>query len=166
MARKKYIKNSRLETTLTNYGNDMKALTNIKPQQFDINTVGTMIISTPNRKWNAAQAIVNATVAKKNAELNLKKIKAIKMLNASNTDLKVKLSNADDRKAYVDNDADVQAAEIELINAEAEFTAAKLGYDCLDDLFTAGKKIMDWLNEQERATQQYNRYIKEGEQRS
>lgn len=162
MARKKYLKNTRLQNTLDSYATDLKALITVKPKQFDIATVATMITSTPPRKWNAAQAIVNATVEKKQCETELKKLKAVKMLEASSATKKGTLSNADDRRAYVDNDVDVQAAEIELINAEAELTAAKLGYECLDDLFTAGKKIMDWLSEQDRAQKQFERYSSEG----
>jgi len=58
----KKLKETRLQTTLNNYAKDLKALSTIKPKQFDILTVATMISSTPQRKWNAAQAIVNATV--------------------------------------------------------------------------------------------------------
>lgn len=159
---KKYLKDTRLKKTLDAYANDLNSLVNIKPKQFDIGTIATMITSTPNRKWNAAQCIVNATVQKKQLESTIKRLKAVRMLEASSSAKKDKLSNADDRKAYVDNDPEVQATEIELINADAELTAAKLGYECLDDLFTAGKKIMEYLVEQEKATKQYNRYVQEG----
>lgn len=162
----KKLKETRLQTTLNAYAKDLKALSTIKPKQFDILTVATMISSTPQRKWNAAQAIVNATVEKKECEGRLKVLKATKMLEASSAAKKGKLSNADDRKAYVDNDKAVQAAEIDLINAEAELAAAKLGYECLDDLFTAGKKIMDWLSEQERATKQYDQYVAQARRHS
>ena len=162
MARTKYLKNTRLKTTLSGYAKDLDELINIKPKQFDIATIATMITETPPRKWRAAQAIVDATVEKKQWESDLKRLRAIRMLEASSVDKKYKLSNADDRKAYVDNDSEVQAAEIELINAEANLTAAKLGYECLDDLFTAGKKIMDYLIDQEKATKQYDRFVNEG----
>lgn len=162
MSRQKYLKNTRLQHTLDGYAADLKAITTIKPKQFDINTVATMISATPSRKWNAAQAVVTATLHKKELEAELKKLKAMKMLEASQATKKGRLSNADDRKAFVDNDVEVQVVEVDLINAEAELTAAKLGYECLDDIFTSGKKIMDWLSEQERATRQYNNFVNEG----
>jgi hypothetical protein len=166
MARSKYLKNTRLQNTLDSYAQDLKDLAATKPQQFDILTVSTTITKLPPRKWNAAQAVVNATVEKKECESKLKRVRAVKMLEASKTDKKTRLSNADDRKAFVDNDPAVQAAEVDLINAEAELTAARMAWECLDDMFTGYKKIMDFLVDQERATKQYNRFVDEGRQRS
>ena len=40
--------------------------------------------------------------------------------------------------------------------------AAKLAYECLDDLFTAGKKIIDWLSDQDKAQQDYAKYYNAG----
>lgn len=153
---------SDLKTTLDEYAKDLKALTGIKPQQFDIVQVSSMIRAIPERKWNAAQAIVDATVTKKTADGNLKAIKATRLLEASRGKEATGLSNAQDRSAWVDSQPEIQEAELEVINSEATLLAAKLGYECLDDLFTAGKKIMDYLVEQEKATKQYNRFVDEG----
>lgn len=158
---------SKLATTelkgiLDNYDRDITALVKIKPQQFDIVAISTMIRETPQRKWNAAQGIVNATIYKKDADNKLKVAKAVEMLKASKNRETSGLSNVDDRKAHVDSLPDIQSAEIDAINAEAELLAAKLAYECLDDLFTAGKKIMEYLVSQERATNQYNRFVDEG----
>lgn len=150
-----------LKTTLDEYAKDLKALTAIKPTMFDVNQVATMISSIPTRKWNAAQAYVEATLDKKVCEQNLKAVRAVKMLLANKMKEQNKLSNAEDRKAFVDNDEEVQAAEIAVINAEANQLAAKLGHECLDDLFTAGKRIMQYLMEQERSTQEYARFDNE-----
>lgn len=148
-----------VKETLNTFGSDIKSLVNIKPQQFDIVTIATMVRSTPERKWNAAQSVVNNTILKKSMEQKYKTLKAQKMMLAKNNET---LKAAPDRTAWVENQEDVQQAEIALINADAELQAAKLGYECLDDLFTAGKKIMDYLVEQEKATQQYNRFVDEG----
>jgi len=158
MARARYVKNKGLQKTLATYAKDMSEMTHIKPKQFEIGAVANMITSLPERKWNAAQAIVSATDEKKNLEQQLKAKKASLMLEASHSGMKTQLSNADDRKAYVDNNEDVQSLEVDLINAEANMLAAKLGYECLDSLFTSGKKIMDWLGEQEKATRDYSKY--------
>jgi hypothetical protein len=162
MARTKYLKNTRLQQTLDNYAKDLNELVTIKPISFDIPTVATMVRQTPQRKWNAAQAIVNATIEKKQCESHVKRLRAMKMLEASHHTKKGRLSNADDRKAFVDADEKVIAAEIDLINADATLTAARMGYDCLTDLYEAGKKIMNWLIEEDKATRDYNRFVDEG----
>jgi hypothetical protein len=148
-----------LKATLAEYDKDLKDLVNIKPVQFDTARIATMITSTPPRKWHAAQGVVDATVRKKQAEQTLKAIKAKNMLVARNN---TALTAATDRTAWVDSRPEVQAAEIDVINADADLTAARLAYECLDDLFTAGKKIMDYLNAQDRATRQYNKFVDEG----
>lgn len=153
---------SELDKILEQYENDIRELTNIKPQQFDILKISTMITRIPQRKWNAAQSVVNGTISKKTAEKNAKTIRATKMLSASRMKTQKGLSSAEDRRAFVDNDEEVQAADLTVIEAEAELLAAKLGYECLDDLFTAGKKIMDYLTEQDKAQRQYDRFVDEG----
>ena len=161
MAKNKY-GNPRLKAKLDGYKHTIEGLVYIKPKQFETVRVATMISATPARKWKAAQAVVDATMAKKEADNALKVLRATKMLEASNGRDAKGLTNAEDRKAYVDNDARVQQAEIDAINTDAELLAAKLAYECLDDLFTAGKKIMDWLAEQDRAQKQYDRFANEG----
>lgn len=151
-----------LKGILDSYDKDMSDLVKIKPQQFDIVRISTMIRETPQRKWNAAQGVVNATILKKDADNKLKVLRASKMLEANGLKDKDNLSSADDRKAYVDNHPEVHDAEIHAINCEAELLAAKLAYECLDDLFTAGKKIMEYLTNQERAERQYDRFVSEG----
>lgn len=148
-----------LQTMLDLYQKDINELVKIEPKQFDVLRIANMVSSVPPRKWNAAQGVVNATIAKKAADQTLKKVRAKKMLMARNDQ---SLKAAPDRTAWVDSQADVETAEIDVINADAELTAAKLAYECLDDLFTAGKKIMDYLVKTEEATRQYNRYAEEG----
>lgn len=138
------------------YKLDIKKLINIEPKQFEVAQVAHMVTAIPERKWNSAQAVVNGTIAFKNAKNNLKTVKAKKQLEANAN--KERFSSADDRKAYSETHVDTQRAEIELIDAEAELLSAKLAYECLDDLFTAGKKIMDYLGRQEQATREYERY--------
>lgn len=161
MAQPNKLKKSELQAVLDEYDKDMKALVSIKPTQFDTLTIASMTRAIPERKWNAAQAVVNGTKLKKEADNRLKVIKATKQLEASHNKDKNGLTAAEDRKAFVDNHEDVKAAEIDCINADAQLMAAKLAYECLDDLFTAGKKIMDWLTDADRATRQYDRFNNE-----
>lgn len=151
-----------LKETLDNYGKDLKALINIKPKQFETLQVATMITNLPERKWNAAQAVVNNTIFKKDADSKLKVIRATMGFRASNQKTALGLSSASDRSAWVDTQKEVQEAEIESINADAELLSSKLAYECLDDLFTAGKRIMNYLIEQEKQTKEYGRYADEG----
>lgn len=154
--------NSELQQTLQGYSDDIKGLINIKPKQFDIMTISTMISSLPERKWNAAQAVVNNTIAKKASDNTLKVAKAKATLVASTNKIELGLSSADDRRGWVDSQTDVQQAEIDSINAEAELIAAKLAYECLDDLFTAGKRIAQYLVEQDKQTKEFERFSNEG----
>ena len=141
------------------YSNDIKKLTNINAKQFDVAQIANMVTSIPERKWNAANGIVNGTIAYKDAKATLRTTKSLKMLEANK--MKDKYGSADDRKAYAETHPDTVEAELTMLNAEAELLAAKLGYECLDDLFTAGKKIMDYLTDQERQTKQYERFNNE-----
>lgn len=151
-----------LQDVLDMYAKDMKALVNIKPKQLDIVTMATMVRSIPERKWNAASAIANGMVLEKDLKGHVKAIRAKKRLEASAKKSELGLTSDADRAAWVDSDQEVQSAEIELIDAQATLTAAKLAYECLDDLFTSGKKIMDYLVDQEIATRQYNKFNNEG----
>lgn len=161
MAKKK-IKNAELANTLEEYSKSFKEMVNIKPKQFDTLRIATMISSLPERKWNAAQAVILNTIAKKDAEQKLKTTKAVELVVVSKNKENNGLTDNASRQAYVDKRANVIAAEIDLINADAELLAAKLAFDCLDDLFTAGKKIMDWLTDQDKQTRQYAKYAEEG----
>ena len=162
---KSKIATTELKETLSRYDKDMKALVSIKPQQFDIPTIATMVSATPERKWNAAQGFIHATILKKDCDSKLKTIRATNMLKANTLKEKLGLTNAEDRKAWVEDQNGVRDAEIDAINAEAELLSAKLAYECLDDLFTAGKKIMDWLVKQEQATGEYQKFVNEGKGR-
>lgn len=155
------INNAELQETLDQYGKDLKALISVKPKQFETLQVATMITNLPERKWNAAQAVVNNTIAKKDADNKVKVAKATAGLVASASKTSLGLTSATDRAAWVDSQQDVQDAEIDAINADAELLASKLAYECLDDLFTAGKRIMNYLVEQEKQTKEYGRYADE-----
>lgn len=147
-----------IKRTMQAYDKDIRELVDIKPQQFDIVRIATMVREVPPRKWKAAQAVVDATVKKKQAEQVLRTAKATAMMQARH---KPDLPAAPDRTAWVDNQEAVKEAEIGVINTEAELMAAKLAFDCLDDLFSAGKRIMQYLIEQEKATKDYDRYVSE-----
>lgn len=152
-----------LNRRIKEFDEEIKHLVNISPKQFDIARVAHMIAETPPRKWKAAQARVDATIYRKNAQQNLKALKASLMLQARRD---ASLKAAPDRTAWVDSQLEVHQAELDLINADAEETAAELAYEALDDLFTAGKKIMQYLTDQEKATKDYNKYVDEGRRQS
>ena len=150
-----------IKQQLDQYTLDLKKLVNIKPKSFEIAQVANMVTSIPERKWNAAQAVVLATLAHKDAKNTLSSLKASKMLQANQN--KDKYGSAEDRKAYAETHPEVIQAGTDLLNAEAEKLSATLAYECLDDLFTAGKKIMDYLSEQDKAEKQYQKYSSEGQ---
>ena len=152
-----------LKEQLDEYSADIKKLTNINSKQFDVGQIANMVTSVPERKWNAANAIVNATVAFKDAKASHRTIKSLKLLEANK--MKDQYGSADDRKAYAEQHQDTIEAENKMLQAEAQLLAAKLGYECLDDLFTAGKKIMDYLTDQEKATRAYERFNNEASKR-
>jgi hypothetical protein len=156
------IKNKELKATLDMYSADLKAMAKIRPRQFDIVTVATLISSVPERKWNAAQGVVNNTLLKKDADNQLKGLKGRLMFQASNMKDMKGLSSAQDRAGWVDSRPEVKTAEIDALNAEAELLAAKLAYECLDDMFSAGKRVMQWLIAQDRDTRDYEKFANEG----
>jgi len=150
-----------LEDRLKQYETDIKKLVNISPKQLEVAQVAHMVTSIPERKWNAADALIKATDLHKTAKSKLKTVKATKVLEANQN--KDKYGSAEDRRAFAETHPDVLEAEEELIAIETELLAAKLGYECLDDLFTAGKKIMDFLTDQARATREYDRFANEAQ---
>lgn len=147
---------SDLKHMLDKFTADIEQAVKAPSKQFDVIQVAAVISSLPTRKWSAAQARVDATIAKKAAQQKLKALKASKMLAAKHDST---LKAAPDRTAWVESQADVQQAEIELINADAEETAAELAYECLDDAFTAHKKIMDYLTDQAKALRDYDKFV-------
>lgn len=158
----KRLNNTELAKTLDEYTKEFKAIVNIKPKQFDTARIATMISALPERKWNAAQAVILNTIAKKDADQKLKTAKAIELLSATKNKESSGLTDIASRQAHVDRQDNIQMLEIDTINAEAELLAAKLAFDCLDDLYNAGKKIMEWLVEQDRQTRAYVNYVDEG----
>lgn len=97
--------------------------------------------------FQAAQTIVLRLIDFKEAKRKLKKEIAKQTMNANaNGDL----TAAPDRKAWAESRPEVETAEIELINAEAEYKMAELHYDSYDNLFTAIKKLSTMRAEQNK----------------
>jgi hypothetical protein len=151
---------SELQDLLNSYTTDMQSLVAIKAKDFSTLQTATLISSIPERKWNAAQGVVTFTLAKKEADRVAKVLRATKMMKANQ--FKDKLTNADDRKSWVEDQPEVQIADRDALNAEAELLSAKMAYECLDDLFTASKKIMDYLVDRDRQTKEYDKFVNAG----
>lgn len=129
---------------------------NIEPLQ-----LSKTLMELPPIKWAAAKIVIDSTIDKKTAMRNVKVIRAEKMLYASKMKGQRGLSNAEDRRAFVDNNEDVQAAEMSLIESEALLKAAELYYDCIEDLINACKKVFEFVVEQDRAQRDFDRYNNE-----
>ena len=104
--------------------------------------------------FSAAQQIVLKLIEFKDAKRKLKKTIAQQTMIAQNDP---DLPAANDRKAWADNRPEVEAAEIDLINAEAEYKMAELHYEAYDNLFTAIKKLSAMRIEQNKSQDRFNR---------
>lgn len=90
--------------------------------------------------FHAAQAVVIKLIDFKEAKRRLKKEHAIAMMKAQN---KKDLSAAEDRKAWANDQKNVENAEIDLINAEAEYKMAEFHMAAYDNLYMAIKKLVE-----------------------
>jgi len=98
--------------------------------------------------FHAAQQVVIKLIDFKEAKRKLKKEQAIAMMKAQ---AKSELTAADDRKAWAYDQKNVENAEIDLINAEAEYKMAEFHLAAYDNLYMAVKKLVEMRIEQNRA---------------
>ncbi len=98
--------------------------------------------------FHAAQQVVIKMIDFKDAKRKLKKEQAIAMMKAQ---AKSELTAADDRKAWAYDQKNVENAEIDLINAEAEYKMAEFHMAAYDNLYMAIKKLVEMRIEQNRA---------------
>lgn len=108
----------------------------------------------PVAQFQAAQTIVLRLIDYKEARRRLKKEFAIQMIKANAKD---KLTSAADRKAWAENTNTVEKAEIELINAEAQYKIAEFRFDMLDNLYLAVKKMVIMRTSQNEAEERATR---------
>lgn len=90
--------------------------------------------------FHASQSVVLKLIDFKEAKRKLKKEQAIAMMQANH---KKELTAAEDRKAWAYNQKNVEDAEIDLINAEAESKMAEYHFDSYDNLYMAIKKLVE-----------------------
>lgn len=98
--------------------------------------------------FQAAQSVVIKLMDYKEAKRKLKKEYAIAMMKAQHQD---DLSAAEDRKAWANDQDNVEQAEIDLINAEAEYKMAEFHLNAYDNLYMAIKKLVEMRMEQNKA---------------
>jgi len=90
--------------------------------------------------FHASQSVVLKLIDFKEAKRKLKKEQAIAMMQANH---RADLTAADDRKAWAYSQKNVENAEIELINAEAEAKMAEFHFAAYDNLYMAIKKLVE-----------------------
>lgn len=119
-----------------------------------------MLQKLPVVMFHQSQASMLKLIEFRDAKRNLKQVMGrLRMQAGHNPDLKA----SDDRKAWVDAHPDVEAAEIQVINAEAEFRMSELHLASYDNLYTALKKIISIHNDQNVAQGRYAANQKEGQ---
>lgn len=104
--------------------------------------------------FQASQAEVIKMIDYKEAKRKVAHVKAIAMMQANH---KADLTAADDRKAWAYTQKSVEDAEIDLINAEAEFKMAERHYAAYDNLYMAVKKLVEMRIAQNSAQNQADR---------
>lgn len=91
--------------------------------------------------WNIAESDKHRAKCQENLDVakhDLKVLKAGKHLEARNNS---DYTSNDDRKAYVDQDSEVVAKEVEIIRLDGEQTVATIEFERLNNMFTAIRKL-------------------------
>lgn len=102
----------------------------------------------------AAEAMAEVEMRK----ADLKKARAIVMLEASVRKEQLGLSSEKDRVAYTDQDVRVVEAEISLIEARGNYESTKLKYEQADNTFVAVRKLASMIQADEENQKLYERY--------
>jgi hypothetical protein len=105
--------------------------------------------------FQASQSTVLKFIDFKDAKRKVKKELALAMMQANQ--MKDELSSAEDRKAWAQNADNVEKAEIDLIQAEAEFRMAEFHFQAYDNLYMAVKKMIDMRMAENAAQERANR---------
>ena len=109
----------------------------------------------PRIMFQASQTVVLKFIDFKDAKRKVKKELALAMMQANQ--MKDDLSSAEDRKAWAQNADNVEKAEIDLIQAEAEFRMAEFHFQAYDNLYMAVKKMIDMRMAENAAQERANR---------
>lgn len=106
--------------------------------------------------FQASQTVVLKFIDFKDAKRKVKKEMAIAMMQANSDENKQTLTSAEDRKAYAQDQNNVEQAEVELIQAEAEYRMAEFHFNAYDNLYMAVKKMADMRMAENAAQQRAN----------
>ena len=109
----------------------------------------------PRIMFQASQTVVLKFIDFKDAKRKVKKELALAMMQANQ--MKDDLSSAEDRKAWAQNADNVEKAEIDLIQAEAEYRMAEFHFQAYDNLYMAVKKMIDMRMAENAAQERANR---------
>lgn len=107
--------------------------------------------------FQASQKVVLRFIDFKDAKRNVKKEMALAMMQANAMKDSENLSAEADRKAYAQNSAVVEKAEIAEIQAEAEYRMAEFHFQAYDNLYMAVKKMADMRMAENKAQERANR---------
>lgn len=107
--------------------------------------------------FQASQTVTLKFIDFKEAKRNVKKVTAIAMMEANTMKEAEDLTSADDRKAWAQNRPEVEKAEVELIQAEAEYRMAEFHFNAYDNLYMAVKKMADMRMAENAAQERANR---------
>lgn len=107
--------------------------------------------------FQASQRVVLKFIDFKDAKRNVKKELAIAMMKANALRDKEGLTSEKDRSAWAQNQPNVDAAEIAVIQAEAEYRMAEFHFNAYDNLYMAVKKMTDMRMAENAAQERANR---------
>lgn len=107
--------------------------------------------------FQASQKVVLRFIDFKDAKRNVKKEMALAMMQANAMKDSEGLTAEADRKAYAQNSAGVEKAEIAEIQAEAEYRMAEFHFQAYDNLYMAVKKMADMRMAENAAQTRANR---------
>jgi 3-mercaptopyruvate sulfurtransferase SseA len=124
--------------------------------KYTTDQVETLLKKLPISKYKAAQEMVSALIVMKDAKRHLSKTRAQALMRA--TGHRETLTNAQDRKAWADEQPEVEEAEMNLISAEARLKMAELKLEAMDDILNAVKKIASIRIEQDKDQANAHRY--------
>lgn len=137
---------------------ELELLEGVEVGQVDLYTdeeIKTLLKRLPRTKYKYAEDVANALITFRDAKRELDKVKAQMHLRARQD---AKLTSDGDRKAWAQSQPETEAAEIALINAEAEFKMAEMRYEAYDDLFNAVRKLANMQIEKDQAIKDADKY--------
>lgn len=113
----------------------------------------------PKTKMAYGEKAKQALQDYENAKSNSKQKRAVKHMEAMKQ--KEKLSNATDRKQWVESQDEVIQTDIKEIQAKADYEMANIEYEYCDDLFTAVRKAANLIEKDQQMQRQAAKYGRE-----